>query len=66
MSAFNNETGNEQGSSSGYKEEVKEIRIEGSNYDVNEEEILDWIQMYGDIQGEVEEEAIEKEKETFH
>ena len=34
MSAVNNETGNEQGSCSGYKEEVKEIRIEGSNYEV--------------------------------
>ena len=37
---------------------TKELRLEGCNYKINEEEILDWIQMYGVIQGEVEKEAI--------
>ena len=36
----------------------KEIRLEGCNYEVDEKEILEWIQMYGVIQGDVEEEAI--------
>ena len=40
------------------KNEVKEISIEGSNYEINEEEILSWVQLYGDVKGEVEEEAV--------
>ena len=40
------------------KTTMKEIRLEGCNYEVDEKEILGWIQMYGVIQGDVEEEAI--------
>ena len=37
---------------------IKEIRIEGSNYDLSEDQILEWIELYGRVQSEIQEEAV--------
>ena len=40
------------------EEENKEIRIEGANYELEEEQIILWLQQYGQVQSDIEEEAI--------
>ena len=45
--------------------EVKEIRIEGANYELKEEQIRVWLNYYGDVKSEIQEEAaVLYDKET--
>ena len=40
------------------EEKDKEIRIEGANYELKQEHILEWLSYYGQINSEIQEEAV--------
>ena len=39
--------------------DIKEVKIEGSNYELKEKQILTWLQNYGSVESVLEEEAIQ-------
>ena len=48
-------------------DDIKEVRIEGSNYELKEKHIVTWLQNYGSIESNLEEEAVQlgEGTETF-
>ena len=38
--------------------DIKDVRIEGSNYELQEDQILSWLKNYGTVESRIEEEAI--------
>ena len=45
------------------KDDTKELRIDGCNYEISKPEIRKWIEVYGEIKSEIEEVAIPSDQE---
>ena len=50
------------GQPSGNLDDTKELKIDGCNYEISEQEICKWVELYGEIKSEIKEVATQNEQ----